>query len=655
MIHSLRPFVLIALCVFLPNASSAQLSDARIVSYADRLDAAAQSVQVSRFTHIETTRQELSRAIEDVRRLLNAGGNQTQGQGWIEYLLLDDVQQALAELGDYVVRPKSRTDYLKQLKRVQQASDALNLSIGRSTANFPGLERREIVHFRDAARRFRSLLRYRDPAVAARAMQSVLTKLAKEIRDASGDDGLATAKLDQLLRFLHETNQASGIAADLRSDFRQSNLRIGVGVRLVDQFASRPFSEPSAINECLLGTRIIGRATLTGHVNARLNNSRGSVAIDLLLNGNLDSQSRGYNFPVSVDAAGFGTVHATKRLYLDDSGIRAEPAVVTSNISSRIQRVNHPLKIVRKIARREADKRSGPANAEGARRLERKVGQNFDRQATQEFPLDGGGSQMEVLYGALRRFGLAKPQHRWDSCASYMLTTVRQASGFELAAATVAPPVYGKYDLVLQVHESIVNNAATRMFGDRKVSGSEIARLIKSIAPNMKIQRKANATYTFNPDCESDDQEASDDEQSLRKEPADPNKIEVTFTRTRPIIFETRGGKVRFGFRGRRFSDGVRDPLKEELLVVAEYAPLEIVGEGIRLRRTGPIEIDFPGNRANLRQIATRKALQCQFELAFPEELLDKAIQLPVKQLEGTQYRVRYFEASDGWLTVGLR
>lgn len=619
----------------------AQLSSADALYFADRVDRVAEGLDVAKVPALQESVDSVQVAIAAVEHDLLHSTNPTTGQAWLEYLDLLEVSSAIAELREAPGQPTSRDEIRIQRLALARLDKALASLRTRLTINYPGLELAQIPQLRAAVRHLDAMLRHRDPERSIKYVEDQLQEVSAALRDPQATTEVeAFYHLDAINRLLIETGQGGTLVTDLQSRFDQPNLRVGVGSNLISRIASRPFSEPSDIHECLLGTFIRGRATLSGSVTACLLPSEGVAKIQLILNGNLTSQNRGYRKPVTVDAIGYGSVSATKVLNLSDVGIVAEPAIAAAQLSSKIQRINHPLKIVRRVAMKKALEQKGAANSEGSRRLERRVAESFDRQTDENSPLgDGKSSPAKDLVAVLRRLGVAEPSRSWSSDSRYVLTNVLQRTGQDLAAAVRPPVVRGAHDITIQIHESLINNVMTEMLAGRTMTGSQLETLGKSLFPELDLAAKSETDTEANDDGGEDDLE----------------EFTISFSRTRPIIFEARQGLVWIGLRGTRFQQGDQS-LKTSLRVRAQYKPIFVQGHGYMLQRQGEVEIDFPGTEIlSFGQIATRKKMERVFDRSLPKQLLDKPIHVPVKQLPESGIRVQEFDAQQGWLTLGMR
>jgi len=556
------------------------------------------------------------------------------GQQWLAYLQLEPLREAIEGIGDVASRPANRAAASAQAARLQRLSETIDRLLARVTINYPGLELASIGELRRQVRVLDAMIRHRDPERSMRFLGKQLDDLAKAVRAASASGPLPPEdffRFDSLVRLLVEMRQGASLVAHLRQVYRQPNLRVQVGADLIDRLASRPFFEPSDVNECLFGTRVLGQAQLTGTVTTRLRESAGVATIELVLQGDVRSQNRGYRFPVTVDANGYGNVTATKILKVNESGLEAEPAVATASLRSRIRRVNHPLRIVRQLALREAHKQKSRSDAEGARRLERRVATGFDDKAMQFSPIgDQKSTPVKDLMDVLARLGIEEPSQHWSSDRRYVSTAIGQQSQVELAADIPAPALVGAHSMAVQIHETMVNNLTTTMFSNRTVTSRQIELVVKSILPEFELPR-------------DDDDDPDADEQ-----------VEIAFARTRPVIFVARDGILRIGIRGTSFRQD-EQKLDMNLQVTAEYQ-VEQDAQGTRLVRRGEIEITFPGTRRlSIRQIATRKKMEAVFGRVFPDRLFAESIELPLKQLPGLKVRARELTIGNGWFTIGLK
>jgi hypothetical protein len=189
------------------------------------------------------------------------------------------------------------------------------------------------------------------------------------------------------------------------------------------------------------------------------------------------------------------------------------------------------------------------------------------------------------------------------------------------------------HDLTVQVHESLVNNTVGAVLADRTLTQSELRRL---------AERGGRG------------KPAASDETNEAEEP----DFEIDFDANRPIIFEPRDGRLRVGIRGTRFAQGARE-LKRPLEVVAEYRPLETESGRVVLERVGEVEINFPGRRRlSVSEAGLRGSIKQGFADAFPARLMDQPWTLPedfaVAALRGMSLVPRYFDARDGWLSLGV-
>lgn len=617
----LRHFVLTAIALISTVGSMADEAVSFRADLADRIKSEIDALDPNQIPEVDSFVLATISAMEEVERSLNQTAGAAGARAWLDYLRFDPLRENLQQWSQIHANSSAR----EAAEFRAETAELINSLLARTTINYPGLELAHIPELRRAVRMLDRMTRYRLRDKTISYVRRIMEGFVKRLRsDDEIEDASLFFQLDELNRLLRETNQAASLTQWLRAQFAQPNLTIGIGSDLVDDIVSRPFSEPSPVNECLFGTRLVGNSVLTGTISSRLLPARGTARIELLLQGTLSSTTRGYHRPITLDADGYGNVTASKELTISESGVSTEPAIASATVSSRIRRINHPLRIVRRIAMNQAQKDKGRTNTESARRLERKVADGFDEQVASENPLgDGGTKPVQEFVKILNRFGVAEPTRYLSSESRYILTTLAQQGHWDLAAPIGPPVLTGTHSIALQIHETIVNNIMTEVIAGRTLTTRQVGLIIKSIMPEAEV--KANGEEF----------------------------AAIEMSRTRPIVFEARNDSLRMGFRAVRFITGAQDR-KKSLEVVAEYTPVRDASGAAFFQREGEIQVATTGTR-DVEYRVLKEKIQVEFERIFPERLLDEPIKLPIDELSGRQIRPREIAIADGWLTLGMR
>ncbi|QEF96111.1 hypothetical protein Mal15_01370 [Stieleria maiorica] len=622
-----RALVLLGLWVVaLPNVLAApDVLSAQDVSPSEGLPAqiaaaarqSADQLDPNRIAGVDPSGAAFQAAIDGLREHLSKTATEANAQAWIDYLEIEPALEAIAsEVSDVDVATKAT--------RISQ----------KATGIHPGLEVPAVRDVRRTAQQYSNALRFRRKERTTALLGQLLERAADqwtEMTTSPSPDEIATLRL--LLELLERTDQPVALVDRTQTLFSSTNLHLTVDESLVGRVANRRVDQSSAVRECILGTRIVGNALLTGDVTATLLPSTGSIRMQVALHGTVTTANRGYNGPVRLRTSGFGHVHASRTLQIRESGIQFDPVVVSGGINNRINSIEHPLRLVRRIAQKKAAQQKPLADRIAHRKFIARITDEFTKETEGALaqPMPDLAGQAEAY---LQRLDFAEPLRTIGSTAHsiYLKATIRKNN--QLAAPTPPPAITATNDATIQIHESLVDNTIGALLAGRTMTRTELQQLASKTKRGAEIQAAA-----------ADEEEEEPD-------------FEIDFHDSRPIIFEARDGKLRIGIQGTRFAQGSRE-LKRLLEIVAVYQPRTTETGEIVLERVGETEINFPGTkRLSVAQAGLRGSIKKGFAKAFPETLMDRPWIIPadakVPALQGQNFRPRYFEAQDGWLTLGV-
>jgi hypothetical protein len=198
-----------------------------------------------------------------------------------------------------------------------------------------------------------------------------------------------------------------------------------------------------------------------------------------------------------------------------------------------------------------------------------------------------------------------------------------------LGAPTAPPQIVGRPQIVLRLHESLLNNAAAGLIAGTTLDQRE-------------LQDFAEKLLGYVPERLKED------------EGQDPWTI--TFAQTDPVILQIDGNTITLTVRGERFTSGTKP--YEAMDVTVRYL-LEGTGRGLHATRQGEFEV-FPPNfvpgtspKLSLRQTLLRNLLIRRFGKIFSAEYVGQGLDLrePWNKV-GTLY-VTQLVADRGWLLLG--
>lgn len=580
-----------------------------------------QSIGDRPFPSAETEAEQVLAAIDGVRGYLASRSSPENAAKWLRFLRADSLAEAIqAGLPREAIAVRARA------------------ARSRLIGDHRGLELASMTALRDQVDELLGSLRFESQEASVRLVDQQAEALQRRLRETdpipAPEDAAAIAGIVALL---DQSGQMPSLVEEVRVAFSQPNVFLAIDAKWISELARRPVDQSRPIRDCILGTTVIGSGRLLGDVQARLAPNRGSVQIDLALTGTFRSDTVGYNGPVRLPAIGQGQASAFRTVWVDETGLRWSPTTGTASMTSRVLAVQHPLKIVRKLASRQVAEKQPSAERIAERRLLEQVSRDFERQTSEAAgsskPLSDFEQRLNEARVVLTRFNVSEPTRTIGSTVkeAYLEATVCEDN--QLTACNPPPAVVADQGLVrLQVHESLVDNLATRVLAGRTVTGQELDRLL--------------AETGREPPAESEESDES-------------SQFEIDFSGYRPVICELRDQTVRIGIRGTRFHQGDRE-LKRPLEITATYLPTTVDSGEMRLVRTGEISVDFPGTRRlTVEQIAVRRTLQRLFAKRFPESLLDRPIEAPPRiehpQIRGRMFYPSLIDAQDGWLSIAVR
>lgn len=627
---------LILISAFAADSCVAQLSVSKKSQLISLANAARESLGQRPYPSPQSAGQRVVDAASALADYLARRTSAERAANWLSYVDSDP-------LIDAIVAGKPAAEVNTAARRLQS----------RLVGNIVGLEMPPILKLRDETEALIAAGRYPDPDRAQRAVDQQLDLLIKKLEvDNVGTSPDDAATLSLIVQLLDQSNQVPELVSAVYNIFSRPNLVVTIDGHVIQDAITRPVDRLRPVRDCILGTRIIGNGHLRGAVIGRLAPSIGRVQVDLILTGQFRTDSVGYNGPVRLPSVGHGEVTATRSIWLGENGVSLSNVSSSVSLNTTITSIQHPLRIVRRIASKQVAQKKPQADQIARERFRDQVVTDFTNQTSEAAQrigsrpasgsaIAGGLPPLSDVQTTLKRLNLSPPSRLIGSTSHNVYIELTQRTGKQLASITAPPEPRSSGsgsisgDATLQIHESLIDNLASTVLAGRTLTGQQIDRLIGSVKTTT-ISRATPGSAIDPP----------------------PEKFEIEFASVRPIIFELRDDKIRIGIRGNRFSQDGRD-LNSSLEITATYEPVDMDSYKV-LRRTGIVEVDFPGSgRINFQQVAQRRSIQKLFNDRFPETLLNQPVILPVlaaiPTLSGRVYRASGIDAQNGWLTLTVR
>ena len=520
-------FVLLLLFLITPKQLSAQLTDSDRLRLVDEIQAAAQQIDPDRFPAFESSKSQLLASVDAAKAFFRRNASAQDREDWYRYLDLDPLIAAAGTQGS--------------TRALARESIALRQ---RLIGTSPGLELPALRRLRDSAGTLIEALRYQNKERGAEYLKDQLQKLSDRVgqldSNPTADD---YAAVSALVSMVSASGQADAMLRSMRNTFSRPNVAVLVGEPLVQSAIQRNVNENRPVNDCILGTRIVGHANLCGVVTANLLPATGAARVNVMLTGHVTSRNRGYNGPVRLRTLGLGDVNVSRQVTFNESHVSLSPAHTQASLRTEIQAIEHKSGLVRKIAKKRAAQQKPQADRIALAKLRNQVGSQFEQDTNEASSIKPPDAFAEIR-PVLQRLALNEPSRFWSSTEDAVLIDATFRRQDQLASVVSRPPISEPFDAAIQIHESVIDNAFTPVLAGRDLKGSQLDELLE------KAGRPAQSAEEMPP-------------------------FEIRFSRSRPLIFEARDNQLRVGIRGTRFAEGNRE-LREAMEITALYSPADV-------------------------------------------------------------------------------
>jgi hypothetical protein len=565
-------------------------------------------LDASKFPDIAQSRANLDRHVESFERYLDS--SPTQGPLWKEFLKWDSLKKELAQEPP---NPETLNDLEKRFRQ-----------------NYPGLEYSPFVGVRDALSKYVQEARIsRDPNTTLQILKNRLSKISERMQlPDMRRDPKAIHDLAQVVTYMKQANQSPELVSSVLGKYSQPNVRAIVSDDFLRKSFSRPVDQANPVNEVILGTTIIGQSILCGNVSPVLLDNPNQATLRLLMNADFASQNKGYNRGVVLNTSGSADVVACETLTLSDSGLQAlGDTYADAQLSTNIQSIEHRMKIVRKIAAKQASKKKPQADAIGEARMENRIRTQFHQQLTEQLS-DANRRLREAMESpVISRLGIAKPTRNSWSLSDQLGLQWKVQSGTQLASDMPCPFPVDPCGVTLQIHESLVANLLDPVLAGRILRSEEMDGYAAQFGEVAKgIQRKQ-----------------------------DDGPWAITLNSFQPVetVFDDNLIKFRVSTQRLERED---QSLPHTATVEASYRLVQSDGT-IQLERQGDLNVEFTGKvQQGTRGVVLRTFLKNKFEQLFREKLFDSPVRwsdrLP-EQFKDLQLCAVGID--DGWLQLQIR
>ena len=394
------------------------------------------------------------------------------GQQWREYFLWDTLVQAM--------RPEVDEDREKQDNSLLALQGVYN----RFADDHAGLERHEVQNLR-AAIRSRILQLNALPTSRSRAEAQARIKRLEQLSIDNSRDGASQSEYAEHVRWLEDRLQPiprTKLAA------ASSNLTVNISAGFMKAATMSHVSDPTDVNECIVGTRVIGNGVTTGAGWLEPVFCADGARLAAKFQGSLASDTVGYSGPVRVFSDGQTQLEGTALLELDGKGLRRISSTVDASADSYTKGISTKFnglldRVVKRIATKKIAESKSQANWESSYKARQSFGKRFERDVEKQVN-DGDASFQKFLGLPLKRRDLFPADWQWKTDASSLHTSIA-FDGRSRPGAIVQPPLVDSPSAIqVSVHQSFVDNVMEGYLAGRLQTASKLVQ--QSGAPTVE-------------------------------------------------------------------------------------------------------------------------------------------------------------------------
>ena len=593
------------------------------------------------------------------------GPNSQLAKNWQAYLKWEQLQPHLED--QFEVTRQSLAELDEVLRRLRENQPGLELPVFVNLA-------KSIVNYRALAS-WTSAGRTRDSRDAYdRLLKSIGAELERHLERPTTETAW---QIGRVLGVVDGLGQSPNFVNAMRQRFVKPNIEAKISASFIKRMPERRRAEVRPVRDCILGTTIIGSALTSTNVEYKLGSSPDSVALAIHLTGAADSNNRGYHKPVRIKTVGRTTYAASSQLYLNDDQFHASPVAATADTHTQIQSINKTggqfaAGLIEKIAWRRAGEQKGQAERISSRHTEERVIREFSEIVARDLGKIRQRYEKEVQAPLIRRGIL--PEHlvmRSEPTAAFIETILATRS--QLGADRDPPSAGTDNDLVLQVHESAVNNYLVLALSSARISQdrADVAPALQGNVPNwikaasIARPKLAAAAATGAAIVEKTQEtieevvEGQTDERPESEAKAPPFKpYSITLNAEAPVGIRFDDGKVVVRIRAARLLSDDAEYFNWDFIVTYE---VRMQNDKIVLRRVGDIEVFPTGFDPAWDTQLT--AQQSGFRSTLAKNMNARArsgdgfpLEIPIEPIRTTRFGTLLFndlQADEGWLTLG--
>ncbi len=438
-----------------------------------------------------------------------------------------------------------------------------------------------------------------------------------------------------------------------------------------DAILSRLMGETSQttgpVTDFILGANVSGTQWTNTTVSVLLEPSSHAAKVELVIDGTVQSSTVGATSQANIYTSGYHRFGATKEIRFDGENITTGPAVMTyvqpSNTTTGASTAmsGFPIfgSIADSIAVNEAEKRRGESEAIAAERVQSRVLPEVDARVDKLIQ-DTNSRLHAELQKRLKEAGVYPSAIHASTNQSFLRLSAEIADKSELGGDVAPPTGYEPAGLVLQLHETLLTNAARRMkFAGQSMTDAqvkaELERFLTLLAGRkIEIGKTAAAAPTpFKPAGPVPPAPGSTPAPAPAPAPAaaegsGDNSL-LVFDKDDPIRFTIENGELSLVLRA-----GIKQEGKEDIPTQSITVPLRLTVKGNRvLVDRGTVQVaPATANADRAAQVVRAGVMRKKLESVITPMAIDGVIHVPRQGKADADLTIADIKAFGGWLTI---
>lgn len=561
------------------------------------------------------------------------------GKAWLPYVKSEELKAALAAgpEGDAVTAAATVTK-AKLAKRATLTDEAQKSFLSRPA--FVNLETAVDAHLAAVA----SKADQTNPAGLRESFAKLTAAIDSfEVNSTAADAIAVRAALGAIQQAAADGGDR--IAAVINDHYLNDNLRFIASEAFVGKLIGDSRVEQGQVHDYILGANVGGWQTTQTTVSADLKPAKNAIRFDLVLSGNVQSNTAGATDQATIYTSGNHTFRATKEIVFDGAKFSTGPAAIgvnanntTTGATTRLSGLPIFGRVAQRIAIQEAGNRRPQSEAIARSRISDKVLPRFNSEVDKEFGNAGTRIESELNAG-LKSAGIYPDRQKFESTDSHLSISSRLTGENELAGSVPESMLVADVDgAKLVMHDSIINNTIDRIdFSGKTMSEEELRHhvegfLSKALAREFKF--RAPAEVAPKAEAEQDEEDRVPAKIAFAKE--DPMRI---LFRNGELVLVIRAGLEREG----------KDPIPTQEITV----PLKISanGQDIQVVRGDLQIVGIDGDLSGVQ----RKVIINKMSAALPDRTTSAKIKLPGSATRNVDAVVTSIQIINGWIAVNLK